>query len=151
MWYSLFTTALPPLPPCVCRSGKKFGELAEIFPDAIPIGTVSAAGEVILNPPNASEVETGMGIVVLAEDDDSYQPTIAAKIAEGYLPPKEVRARMRRSCVARALLRAPSFDEYTHIRTSMLTHSFSPRFWGSLRVAGGVLRGLLLLALWLVR
>ena len=31
-----------------------------------------------------------MGIVVLAEDDDSYQPTIAAKIAEGYLPPKEV-------------------------------------------------------------
>ena len=45
----------------------------------------SPTQQVVLNPPNSSEIELGMGIVVLAEDDDSYQPTIAAKIAEGYL------------------------------------------------------------------
>jgi len=52
-------------------TGERFGDIFSRFDDAVPIG-VKHDGIVILNPPDDQVIEEGDEILVLAEDDDSY-------------------------------------------------------------------------------
>jgi len=45
----------------------------EYFPMAVAIGVVNGDGSVILNPPIDYPLHADTGIVVVAEDDDSYE------------------------------------------------------------------------------
>ena len=54
-------------------AGKPFGECVEHFPMAIAIGVVCSDGSVILKPDNDFPLTADTGIVVVAEDDDSYE------------------------------------------------------------------------------
>eukprot|EP00961_Rhodomonas_salina_P176952 2385847-Rhodomonas_salina.1 len=57
--------------------GKTFMDITCRFDEAIPIGikTVDAEGksEIVLNPPNDMVIKEGDKMMVLAEDDDSYE------------------------------------------------------------------------------
>jgi hypothetical protein len=67
--------------------GKEFGELATMFPDAVPVGVISADGECEMNPPRDRVLRPGDSLVVLAEDDDSYAPCEATSPRKSRLPP----------------------------------------------------------------
>ena len=54
--------------------GKTFKEITVRFDDAIPVGFRSGGGDVRINPENDDIYQEGEEILVLAEDDDSYQP-----------------------------------------------------------------------------
>ena len=54
--------------------GKTFKEITVRFDDAIPVGFRSADGTVRINPENDDVYQKEEEILVLAEDDDSYQP-----------------------------------------------------------------------------
>ncbi|TMW63514.1 hypothetical protein Poli38472_002455 [Pythium oligandrum] len=70
-------------PECV---GVKFGELAERFPDAVPLGIKRASGEVLIAPDVDVSVQQGDTIMVLAEDDDTYKACPPVHIDAGMLP-----------------------------------------------------------------
>lgn len=53
--------------------GKSFLEITCRFDDAIPIGIKSKCGEVFINPKNDHIIQEGDKILVLAEDNDSYE------------------------------------------------------------------------------
>mmetsp|Transcript_4221 Transcript_4221/g.5566 ORF Transcript_4221/g.5566 Transcript_4221/m.5566 type:complete len:1055 (-) Transcript_4221:132-3296(-) len=68
-------------------AGKKFGSCVEYFPMAIAIGVVNNDGSVILNPSNDYPLAMDTGIIVIAEDDDSYEAvTTPYSITSGSLP-----------------------------------------------------------------
>jgi hypothetical protein len=57
--------------------GRRFAELARLFPDAIPVGIVAYAdGTCELNPRPERVLAFGDKLVVIAEDDDSYAPLL---------------------------------------------------------------------------
>jgi hypothetical protein len=54
-------------------AGRTFGECVEHFPMAVAIGVVNNDGSVVLNPSNDYPLSVDTGIIVVAEDDDSYE------------------------------------------------------------------------------
>lgn len=66
-------------------SGMKFGDLFVRFPDAIPIG-VTRNRVVMLNPPDHFVMRPGDGLMVLAEDDDTYKPMPPCEVRRSKLP-----------------------------------------------------------------
>uniref|UniRef100_A0A7S4T4G9 RCK N-terminal domain-containing protein n=1 Tax=Alexandrium monilatum TaxID=311494 RepID=A0A7S4T4G9_9DINO len=69
--------------------GLTFGELVGRFPDAIPIGLRHADGLIRLNPTVDTTLQAGDKLIVIAEDDDTYQPEPLYPIDEGEAPPYE--------------------------------------------------------------
>ena len=61
--------------------GVAFADIALRMPDAIPLGILDADGTCVLNPPAHRQLAPGDSLVVLAEDDDSYEPREAAAAA----------------------------------------------------------------------
>lgn len=53
--------------------GKSFLDITCRFDDAIPIGIKSKCGEVFINPENDHIIQEGDSILVLAEDNDTYE------------------------------------------------------------------------------
>ena len=53
--------------------GKTFFDITCLFDDAIPIGIKSCDGQVFINPENDHIIHDGDKILVLAEDNDSYE------------------------------------------------------------------------------
>lgn len=66
--------------------GTRFGNLAECFSDAIPIGVLSADFTLVLNPDYDHEVIDGDKIIVIAEDNDTYKPHLPVTIETGCVP-----------------------------------------------------------------
>ncbi|GMH39161.1 hypothetical protein BSKO_07059 [Bryopsis sp. KO-2023] len=67
--------------------GKTFGEIVMSFPDAIPLGITPAHGRrVNLNPESGYVFQRGDQLLVLAEDDDTYQPGPYVKANAGERP-----------------------------------------------------------------
>jgi hypothetical protein len=54
--------------------GCRFGDVLFQFAHAIPIGVIKEDGTTLLSPENEYEVEDTDELIVLAEDDDSYEP-----------------------------------------------------------------------------
>lgn len=52
--------------------GKRFGDLFQHFPDAIPLGIRTEDGTVVMKPHMDRQVYEGEEILVLSEDDDTY-------------------------------------------------------------------------------
>ena len=74
-------------------AGKTFGACVEHFPMAVPIGVVLPDGEVILKPENDLVLTSETAIIVVAEDDDSYEAkVIPYKIDVGELPARKPEA-----------------------------------------------------------
>mmetsp|Transcript_2180 Transcript_2180/g.6488 ORF Transcript_2180/g.6488 Transcript_2180/m.6488 type:complete len:752 (+) Transcript_2180:101-2356(+) len=62
--------------------GLTFGEVLYRFKDAIPLGVRRKEGGImVLNPTDDTIIEPGDGILVLAEDDDTYHPETAPLVA----------------------------------------------------------------------
>ncbi|KAG7398990.1 hypothetical protein PHYBOEH_009983 [Phytophthora boehmeriae] len=70
-------------PECV---GVPFCGLAERFPSAIPLGIKRSNGEVLICPSPRLNVEEGDKILVLAEDDDTYEARPPVSIEVGKVP-----------------------------------------------------------------
>jgi hypothetical protein len=68
--------------------GCRFGDLVVRFPDATPIGYKTHDGRVVLNPSPTHVMEEGQELLVIAEDDDTYQPEPPVDVRVGDLPPK---------------------------------------------------------------
>jgi ion channel POLLUX/CASTOR len=63
-----------------CLTGMSFGEVMFRFADAIVVGVMRGSGAkesvtTMLNPPKDLVVQEGDYIIVVAEDDDSYEPS----------------------------------------------------------------------------
>lgn len=69
--------------------GTSFGELAECFPNAVPVGIVSAYGSVMINPPLDQCLGEFDQVIVIAEDDDTYWPMPPVEVEAGDLPEAE--------------------------------------------------------------
>lgn len=56
--------------------GIRFEDVLISFPDAIPCGikVASRDGKIILNPDDSYTLQEGDEVLVIAEDDDSYEP-----------------------------------------------------------------------------
>ncbi|ETW06358.1 hypothetical protein H310_02638 [Aphanomyces invadans] len=67
-------------PECI---GVPFGELYTRFESAIPIGLRTRSGQVLVKPRASRLVEEGDAIIVVAEDNDSYE----AEAGPIYIPP----------------------------------------------------------------
>lgn len=83
-------------------AGLRFGDILTRFDDAVPIG-VKHDGLVILNPADDQEIQDGDEILVLAEDDDSYEVNDGTRRLPpvGTLPviaPKESKAEVLLFC-----------------------------------------------------
>ena len=68
-------------------AGCCFGEVHFRFPDAVPVGIKkkdSPSSSIMINPPDAYEIEEGDMILVLAEDDDTYAPAPRAQLTREY-------------------------------------------------------------------
>ncbi|RLN98105.1 hypothetical protein BBJ28_00011050 [Nothophytophthora sp. Chile5] len=81
-------------PECV---GVPFRELAERFPNAIPLGIKRKNGDVFICPEVDAVVEEGDQIMVLAEDDDTYKacPPVTIEAGKVPLPPVKEPTRER--------------------------------------------------------
>ncbi|RLN98106.1 hypothetical protein BBJ28_00011051 [Nothophytophthora sp. Chile5] len=81
-------------PECV---GVPFRELAERFPNAIPLGIKRKNGDVFICPEVDAVVEKGDQIMVLAEDDDTYKacPPVTIEAGKVPLPPVKEPTRER--------------------------------------------------------
>lgn len=57
-------------------TGCTFGEVLLRFADAVPCGVRMAAkgGQININPPDSYVMQAGDEVLVIAEDDDSYEP-----------------------------------------------------------------------------
>ena len=55
-------------------AGRSFNDVMLSFADAVPVGVVRE-GTVLMNPPLDFVVGAGDEIIVLAEDDDTYEPS----------------------------------------------------------------------------
>lgn len=70
--------------------GKTFYEITVRFDDAIPVGFRSEDGTVTMNPTDDTVYKEGDEILVLAEDDDSYEPNDGSySLAAGQCPEGE--------------------------------------------------------------
>lgn len=67
-------------------TGVRFGELAERFPNAIPLGIKRKSGEVLIAPDFNMALQAGDQIMVLAEDDDTYKACPPAEVVAGSVP-----------------------------------------------------------------
>ncbi|KAJ1459338.1 hypothetical protein M885DRAFT_511226 [Pelagophyceae sp. CCMP2097] len=69
-----------------------FGHLQQYFPDAVPIGVASADENCIYLKPSVGRLmKPGEKIIVLAEDDDTWQPKPRVNADAGALPPAQRR------------------------------------------------------------
>ncbi|KAG0501032.1 hypothetical protein HPP92_001104 [Vanilla planifolia] len=68
--------------------GMQFEEVLISFPDAIPCGIKVAAlgGKIILNPDDCYVLQEGDEVLVIAEDDDTYAPSVMPMVHRGHLP-----------------------------------------------------------------
>jgi len=90
--------------------GCRWADIAPRMPDAIPVGYISAQGECILNPDPAFVLEADDELVVLAEDDDTYQPEarsgqssaalVPAALAQMLVAPSKAKAKPERILLA---------------------------------------------------
>jgi Trk K+ transport system NAD-binding subunit len=76
-------------------TGVAFGDLQPRFPDAIPIGVFTAGdgtgnGVIQLSPDNSYVLQEGDDVIVIAEDDDTYQPEAPAEVRFSS-PPQDIR------------------------------------------------------------
>lgn len=55
-----------------------FEDVLISFPDAVPCGVkvASSGGKIILNPDDSYVLQEGDELLVIAEDDDTYSPSI---------------------------------------------------------------------------
>lgn len=60
--------------------GMKFKEVLLCFEDAIPLGVKKTNGDLVLNPPDNYVVKEGDELIVLAEDDDTYCPSLSHRL-----------------------------------------------------------------------
>eukprot|EP00667_Euglena_gracilis_P003434 EG_transcript_3446 len=67
--------------------GVRFGEILYQFKDAIPMGIITADGSCLLNPDDEYVLGNGELLVVLAEDDDTYSPTMFPYVSVDDLRP----------------------------------------------------------------
>ncbi|OQR88022.1 ion channel [Achlya hypogyna] len=70
--------------------GVPFGELPERFMDAVPIGIQDVTGRVWIKPDKNRQVRAGEGILVLAEDNDTYKAAAPVEIDMGGVLPLEI-------------------------------------------------------------
>ncbi|EQC25060.1 hypothetical protein, variant 1 [Saprolegnia diclina VS20] len=63
--------------------GIPFGELHARFLDAIPIGIQEVSGRVVIKPAKNRPMAPGEGVLVLAEDNDSYKAALPVPIDMG--------------------------------------------------------------------
>ena len=69
--------------------GVPFGELQQIFPDAIPIGVASCDEKRIwLKPSLGRLMKPGEKVIVIAQDDDTFEPRQRVAVTTGELPPQ---------------------------------------------------------------
>ena len=73
--------------------GLKFGQMAEHFPAAIPVGIMDRNGKISMVPSNDTILEENMALVVIAEDDDKYDfrpdpPFFNEGLLPGYMAPQ---------------------------------------------------------------
>lgn len=63
--------------------GCTFGEVLLRFDDAVPCGVRLAAKgrQVCINPPDSYVLQAGDEVLVIAEDDDSYEPGAPRKVS----------------------------------------------------------------------
>ncbi|KAM0946516.1 putative CASTOR/POLLUX/SYM8 ion channel domain, NAD(P)-binding domain superfamily [Dioscorea sansibarensis] len=68
--------------------GMPFEDVLISFPDAVPCGVkvASSGGVIILNPDDSYVLQEGDEVLVIAEDDDTYSPSILPMAEGGYLP-----------------------------------------------------------------
>ncbi|KAL7237985.1 hypothetical protein ACSBR2_004145 [Camellia fascicularis] len=68
--------------------GLCFEDVLISFPDAIPCGVKVAAegGRIKLNPDNKYVLKEGDEILVIAEDDDTYEPSPMPEVCRGFFP-----------------------------------------------------------------
>jgi len=66
--------------------GKTFGEAVRCFPAAVACGIRRASGALELNPPDEAVFGAGDELLVVAADDDSYQPAEAYPTRRKALP-----------------------------------------------------------------
>jgi len=74
--------------PTLC--GVPFGDLAVRFPGAVVIGVKTADGAVVLKPASTRLVRANEEIIVIAEDDDTYDLVEASESQTGRVPPDEM-------------------------------------------------------------
>eukprot|EP00210_Caulerpa_lentillifera_P003101 g2963.t1 len=68
-------------------TNKKFSEALMTFPEAIPIGIKRKMNDkIILNPPDNYTLEDGDQLIVIAEDEDTYQPQTPPNLDPGECP-----------------------------------------------------------------
>mmetsp|Transcript_45590 Transcript_45590/g.89705 ORF Transcript_45590/g.89705 Transcript_45590/m.89705 type:complete len:739 (+) Transcript_45590:132-2348(+) len=72
--------------------GLTFAELMPRFKQAVLMGIKAADGEIKLRPPNDYVYSEGEEIVVIAEDDDTYEAEDPVEIDRGESPPEYVKA-----------------------------------------------------------
>lgn len=75
-------------------AGAHFSDVMLRFPKAVPVG-VNRNGTILLNPSPDFVMQTNDGLIVIAEDNNSYAPESAADISVPYeaaLPPPEEKA-----------------------------------------------------------
>lgn len=74
--------------------GKKFSEILLSFPDAIPLGVkVAETQQIKLNVADDYIFEEDDELLVLAEDEDTYQPMTCAQVEPGLCPVETPRRR----------------------------------------------------------
>eukprot|EP00947_MAST-08B_sp_MAST-8B-sp1_P004394 g4394.t1 len=56
--------------------GLEYIQIMYMFADAIPIGVVTAIGDIMLNPPDQTIFQKNWQLIVIAEDELSYSPQI---------------------------------------------------------------------------
>jgi len=74
--------------------GIPFGDLSERFPAAVPIGIKTSEGTIVLNPAKSRKMKKHEEVLVIAEDDDSYELVDAKDVivapADGLDPPRKL-------------------------------------------------------------
>eukprot|EP00929_Paragymnodinium_shiwhaense_P005127 TRINITY_DN10667_c0_g1_i1.p1 TRINITY_DN10667_c0_g1~~TRINITY_DN10667_c0_g1_i1.p1 ORF type:complete len:947 (-),score=153.23 TRINITY_DN10667_c0_g1_i1:70-2910(-) len=78
--------------------GLQFGELIERFPDAIPIGLLSVDGVVTLRPDYNQRIAEGDQLLVIAEDNDTYEP-VEPTVLPSDSPPAVTRLKAKKEKV----------------------------------------------------
>jgi len=67
-----------------------FGDLLARFPQAVPLGILSANGTLALNPNSSYKMRKDDQLIVIAESQDSYRPEPMREVDAGVTPPPEV-------------------------------------------------------------
>lgn len=70
-------------------TGVPFGDLVNHFPCAIPVGLRTRTGQMVLKPANDRKLRSGEEVIVIAEDDDTYNAEPRMDIPVGEVPEYE--------------------------------------------------------------